>query len=105
MTGENKPNDETKINESGANDAGVNDAGVNDTGADEMVGEIKDIDSFEALGLHKLLVERLERAKILKPTQIQKELFQPIQDGTCVLGLAKTGTGKTLSYLAPLVQK
>jgi len=113
MTGENKPNDETKINESGANDSGLNNSGLNDAGADEMVDgmvgdivdEIKDIDSFEALGLHKLLVERLERAKILKPTQIQKELFQPIQDGTCVLGLAKTGTGKTLSYLAPLVQK
>ncbi len=71
----------------------------------QMTNVNNDLDGFKALGLDDKLSERLHREKIFQPTPIQIDLFKPIQDGVCVLGLAKTGTGKTLSYLAPLVQK
>ena len=71
-----------------------------------MTSEEKKLQSsFDAIGLKNIYCERLAKEKILSPTAIQKDLFEPITNGTCVLGLAKTGTGKTLSYLGPLVQK
>jgi len=61
--------------------------------------------TFKELGLSDLYIERLTAKGINEPTEIQKELFGPISKGESVLGLAKTGTGKTLSYLAPLVER
>jgi ATP-dependent RNA helicase RhlE len=61
--------------------------------------------TFKDLGLSELYIERLKDKGIHTPTEIQVELFQPIISGESVLGLAKTGTGKTLSYLGPLVER
>lgn len=61
--------------------------------------------TFKDLGLSELYIERLRDKGIHTPTEIQVALFQPIISGESVLGLAKTGTGKTLSYLGPLVER
>lgn len=61
--------------------------------------------TFKELGLSDIFVDRLTAVGISAPSQIQNELFAPITRGESVLGLAKTGTGKTLSYLAPLVER
>lgn len=60
--------------------------------------------NFRELGLLNLFAERLERMGITSPTAIQQEVFEPISVGKSVLGLSKTGTGKTFAYVLPLLQ-
>ncbi|MEY8434605.1 DEAD/DEAH box helicase [Streptococcus hyointestinalis] len=46
-----------------------------------------------------------EEKNITTLTPIQEALFEPITKGQNVLGISPTGTGKTLSYLLPLLLK
>ena len=46
-----------------------------------------------------------EEKNITALTPIQEALFEPITKGQNVLGISPTGTGKTLSYLLPLLLK
>lgn len=46
-----------------------------------------------------------EEKNITTLTPIQEALFEPITKGQNVLGISSTGTGKTLSYLLPLLLK
>ena len=39
----------------------------------------------------------LEKQKKSKPTLIQKQSYDAIENGASIVGLAKTGTGKTLA--------
>ncbi|CZQ95236.1 Superfamily II DNA and RNA helicase [Trichococcus ilyis] len=39
------------------------------------------------------------------PTPIQENVFKPLLEGNDVVGLSPTGTGKTLAYAIPLLQK
>lgn len=45
----------------------------------------------------------LEREKKTKPTLIQEKTYEAITSGASVVGLAKTGTGKTLAYGLPTI--
>lgn len=47
----------------------------------------------------------LEEAGFEKPTPIQVEAFPVIRSGQDVIGIAQTGTGKTLAYLIPILMK
>ena len=40
-----------------------------------------------------------------QPTLIQKESYDAIRNGASLVGLAKTGTGKTLAYALPSLEK
>lgn len=60
---------------------------------------------FLKLELDTKWAEALRSQGITEPTAIQKEVFKPIVEGRSVLGLSKTGTGKTLAYMAPLLQR
>lgn len=40
-----------------------------------------------------------------KPTLIQKETYDAIRNGASIVGLAKTGTGKTLAYALPSLER
>ena len=42
---------------------------------------------------------------IKKPTLIQKATYEPILNGASVIALAKTGTGKTLAYALPALER
>ncbi len=61
--------------------------------------------TFAELGLKENYCQNLLTHGISAPTPIQAEVFLPITEGRSVLGLSKTGTGKTLGYMAPLVQR
>ncbi|MBS1984564.1 MAG: DEAD/DEAH box helicase [Bdellovibrionales bacterium] len=61
--------------------------------------------TFEELGLSENFAQRLAQMGVKEPTPIQAEVFKPIVSGQSVLGLSKTGTGKTFAFLCPLVQK
>lgn len=60
--------------------------------------------NFAALGLSGEIVEALEESSITRPTGIQSRGIPPILGGTDVIIGAATGSGKTLTYLLPVVQ-
>lgn len=47
----------------------------------------------------------LEKEHKTKPTLIQKETYDAIKNGASLVALAKTGTGKTLAYALPVIEK
>lgn len=59
--------------------------------------------SFSELNLSPAVVGGLENAGFTEPTAIQSQIASPALAGRDVIGLAPTGTGKTLAYLAPIV--
>lgn len=61
------------------------------------------MNEFEALGLTPTLAAALKRAGLTQPTPIQAEAIPLALAGRDILGLAQTGTGKTLAFGLPLV--
>ena len=57
--------------------------------------------SFHELNIKKPILQALDELGYTEPTPIQLNAFAPIMSGRDVLGLAQTGTGKTLAYLIP----
>jgi len=62
------------------------------------------MDTFEAFKIKKQLFNALDEMGFEKPTPIQKESFSPILAGRDFVGIAQTGTGKTIAYLLPILQ-
>lgn len=61
--------------------------------------------SFDDIKLSKQIRMALDEAGFDKPTEIQDKVFAPIRAGKDVIGIAQTGTGKTLAYLMPILMK
>ena len=59
--------------------------------------------SFASLKLSSHLLNSLEKHGFKKPYPIQKKAIPAILDGKDVLGLAQTGSGKTASYVLPVL--
>ncbi|MDA9121174.1 DEAD/DEAH box helicase [Flavobacteriales bacterium] len=59
--------------------------------------------SFASLKLSSHLLNSLEKHGFKKPYPIQKQAIPAILDGKDVLGLAQTGSGKTASYVLPVL--
>lgn len=59
--------------------------------------------SFSSLGLSTELIKALEVQKIVNPTEIQQAAIPDIIKGKDVLGIAKTGSGKTAGYVLPIL--
>lgn len=60
--------------------------------------------TFADFELTKQLYSALEKMNITSPTPIQEKSFKPILSGRDIMGIAQTGTGKTLAYLIPLLK-
>ncbi len=65
---------------------------------------MKSITSFSDLNLNSALLKALQAQGLEQPTEIQKQVFSVIMSGKDVLGIAQTGTGKTLAYLLPCLR-
>lgn len=61
--------------------------------------------SFQSLGLSSHLSKAINNLGLLKPFEIQSQTIPLILKGKDVMGIAKTGSGKTLCFVAPLLQK
>ena len=61
--------------------------------------------SFEKFGLRKQLHNAIEDLGFNTPTPIQEQSFSVILSGKDMLGIAQTGTGKTLGYMMPLLDE
>ena len=59
--------------------------------------------SFASLGLSPSLLKTLEKQNFSQPYPIQKAAIPAILDEKDVLGIAKTGSGKTASYVLPIL--
>jgi ATP-dependent RNA helicase RhlE len=61
--------------------------------------------TFEQFNLPKSLQKSIDDLGLTTPTPIQEKSFSPIMSGRDVMGIAQTGTGKTLAYLLPLLKQ
>lgn len=61
--------------------------------------------TFEDLNLTKPLLNALKDLGHTTPTTIQEKGFSVMMSGKDVLGIAQTGTGKTLAYLLPCLRQ
>ena len=60
---------------------------------------------FTELKLSKSMQRQLADANFIYPTPVQEAALPPALEGRDVLATAQTGTGKTLSFLIPLVER
>jgi ATP-dependent RNA helicase RhlE len=61
--------------------------------------------TFENLGLTPAVLSLLAQHKYMNPTPIQHQAIPHAAQGKDVIGVAQTGTGKTLAFGLPLVQQ
>ncbi|XP_033973039.1 probable ATP-dependent RNA helicase DDX28 [Trematomus bernacchii] len=61
--------------------------------------------TFNNLHICKELVETLEKIGITNPTTVQLQTIPKVMKGHNILCAAETGSGKTLSYLLPIIQR
>lgn len=61
--------------------------------------------TFRELGLQAPILARLERLGYTTPTPIQTQAIPVALDGRDVLGIARTGTGKTAAFGLPLITR
>ena len=59
---------------------------------------------FSQFNLSSALMSRLDANKFINPTPVQAGAIPPAMEGRDVLATAQTGTGKTLSFLIPIVE-
>ncbi len=60
---------------------------------------------FMALGINRSLIEKLKKMDITVPTLVQAKTIGAVLAGRDLIVQSPTGTGKTLAYLAPLLER
>jgi ATP-dependent RNA helicase DeaD len=66
---------------------------------------VESLSGFAALGLSDLTLRALDRSGFHEPSPVQAQVIPPAMDGRDCLGNAPTGTGKTASFLVPIIEK
>jgi len=56
-------------------------------------------------GFGPMLVKAIARKGYKNPTPIQRKTIPPIMDGRDVVGMARTGSGKTACFVLPMIEK
>ncbi len=59
---------------------------------------------FKDLGLKPLLIQRLRSNGIRKPTRVQEKVIPLLLKGNNLIVQSETGSGKTISFITPLLQ-
>ena len=63
------------------------------------------MNNFSELTLHPSLHANLQRNLFVQPTPVQAQSIPPALTGIDIVATAQTGTGKTLAFLLPIMQK
>lgn len=63
------------------------------------------VNQFSDFNLSPSLKKRLAAVNFVTPTPVQAKAIPPALEGQDVLATAQTGTGKTLSFLIPIIEK
>jgi len=61
--------------------------------------------SFKTMNLLPTLMKAIVRKGFRQPTPIQRKCIGPLLEGRDVVGMARTGSGKTAAFVLPMVQK
>jgi ATP-dependent RNA helicase DeaD len=61
--------------------------------------------SFTELKINPSIIKILEADSITVPTPIQQEIIPLIMNGESLIAVSETGTGKTLAYVLPILQR
>ncbi len=62
-------------------------------------------ETFDDLGIAPKLLDILRSHKFITPTPIQKQSIPAAIAGKDIMGIAQTGTGKTLAFGVPMIQR
>ena len=60
---------------------------------------------FQAMGLSANLLKAITRKGFSVPTPIQRKTIPLVIDGQDVVGMARTGSGKTAAFVIPMIEK
>ena len=60
---------------------------------------------FQAMGLGANLMKAIARKGFSVPTPIQRKTIPLLLDGLDVVGMARTGSGKTAAFVIPMIEK
>lgn len=61
--------------------------------------------AFQSMGLNAVLLKAITRKGFNVPTPIQRKTVPLILDGQDVVGMARTGSGKTAAFVIPMIEK
>ncbi len=61
--------------------------------------------TFYGLNIAPKLLDRLDQLKYVTPTPIQERAIPPAMEGKDLIAIAQTGTGKTLAFAIPMLQR
>jgi len=61
--------------------------------------------TFKDFGFLPILQRNLESRKYINPTPVQDAAIPHVLNGSDVIGLANTGTGKTAAFILPIIQR
>ncbi|KAK5746015.1 ATP-dependent RNA helicase dbp10 [Elasticomyces elasticus] len=61
--------------------------------------------AFQTMGLNTHLLKAITRKGFTVPTPIQRKTVPLILDGQDVVGMARTGSGKTAAFVIPMIEK
>lgn len=61
--------------------------------------------SFKQLGCDDTIIDSLRNQSITRPSCIQALAFAPVTGGKCCIIADQSGSGKTLAYLLPVIQR
>lgn len=61
--------------------------------------------AFQAMGLNANLLKAITRKGFSVPTPIQRKTIPLLLDGQDVVGMARTGSGKTAAFVIPMIEK
>ena len=60
---------------------------------------------FQAMGLGTNLLKAITRKGFSVPTPIQRKTIPLVMDGQDVVGMARTGSGKTAAFVIPMIER
>ncbi|KAH9865775.1 ATP-dependent RNA helicase dbp10 [Plenodomus biglobosus] len=73
--------------------------------ASNLGKSIKKGGGFQAMGLNALLLKAIAQKGFKIPTPIQRKAVPLMLQGDDVVGMARTGSGKTAAFVIPMIQK
>lgn len=60
---------------------------------------------FQAMGLSRHVLKAIARKGFSVPTPIQRKTIPLLMDGLDVVGMARTGSGKTAAFIIPMIER
>ena len=71
----------------------------------ETLGLKKEASGFYGLGIAPKLMDILDKKGFVIPTPIQEKAIRIATEGKDMVGIAQTGTGKTIAFAIPMIQR